>query len=378
MPDTTSGTRRDRRAARDKRRNRRTRNIVVGVVALLVLIGAAVIATGVVSFGGDDQKQAAGSVRAAPDTTARAIGTTTTTVSRCRALTSADPLRLWVGGDSLAGSLGPSLGSITGATGVVQPYFDSRVSSGLSNPGFFDWPAQATKEMARLKPEVVVFIIGTNDYTTPTDDDGWKTEYAKRVEAMLTILETEGDDSGNRTVYWVGAPRLKDDKMDAGASAVNAVAQDVIAKHPNAVYVDAHKLFSDTDGKYAQNLPDETGKLVTMRAGDGVHLTVDGGDYLARAVFKPLDAQCRITAQKVDGQAKQTIQTEGSTQVAPGSGSNGGTVQTTPPYTSPATTSSAPLTSPPTTTPATTPSTEPTPTTTPATTPTTTPGGKSG
>jgi hypothetical protein len=377
MPDTTPGTRRERRAARHRRRNRHTGYVVTAVVVLLVLLGAAMVATGVVSFGGEDQKQAAGTVRATPDTT-RSVDATTTTLSRCRALTSADPLRLWVGGDSLAGSLGPALGTITGATGVVQPYFDSRVSSGLSNPGFFDWPAQATKEMARLKPEIVVFIIGTNDYSTPTNDDAWKADYAKRVEAMLTTFETAGDDNGSRTVYWVGAPHLKDQKMDDGASAVNAVAQDVVAKHKNVVYVDSHKLFSDTDGKYAQNLPDETGKVVTMRAGDGVHLTVDGGDYLARAVYKELDAQCRITAQKVEGQVKQTIQTEGSTQVAPGSGSNGGTVQTTPPYTAPYTapvTTAAPVTSPPTTTvPVTTPSTAAPTTTTVA--PTTTVGSQ--
>jgi hypothetical protein len=371
MPYATPGSRRQRREEREQQ-SRRTRNVVLGVVVLLVLAGAAVIGTGVVSFGGDDAKEAAGSVRVAQGAaTSSTSGTTTTAGSKCRALSSADPLRLWVGGDSLAGSLGPALGSITGASGVVQPYFDSRVSSGLSSPGFFNWPDQATKEMTRLKPEVVVFIIGTNDYTTPTADDGWKADYAKRVEAMLTIFESTAAESGNRTVYWVGAPILKDDKMDQGAAAVNAVAQDVVAKHKNAVYVDAHKLFSDPDGKYAQNLNDETGKLVTMRAGDGVHLTVDGGDYLARAVFKPIDAQCRITAQKVDGQTKATIQTEGSTQVAGGS-SSGGTVQTTPPYTSPATTSAPQQTTPATTVPPTTPPTEP-PTTTPATTPTSTP-----
>ena len=364
MPYATPGSRRQLREEREQR-SRRTRNVVLGVVVLLVLVGAAVVATGVVSFGGGDTKQAAGSVRAS-GATSSTIATTSTTGRKCRALSSADPLRLWVGGDSLAGSLGPSLGAITGATGVVQPYFDSRVSSGLSNPGFFNWPDQATKEMARLNPEVVVFIIGTNDYTTPTADDSWKADYAKRVDTMLGILGADG----TRTVYWVGAPILRDDKMDAGASQVNAVAQEVVAKHPEATYIDAHKLFADTDGKFAQNLPDETGKVVTMRAGDGIHLTVDGGDYLARAVFTPLDAQCRITAQKVDGQTKQTIQTEGSTQVAGGS-SSGGTVQTTPPYTSPATTQGAPQQTTPATTAATVPpSTQPT---TPATTPTTLP-----
>ena len=50
----------------------------------------------------------------------------------CRSpLTTTDPLRLWIGGDSLAGSLGPALGTLTAATGVVAPVFDSR---GLERP----------------------------------------------------------------------------------------------------------------------------------------------------------------------------------------------------------------------------------------------------
>src|SRR5439155_25425129 len=100
-------------------------------------------------------------------------------------------------------------------------------------------------------------------------------------------------------------------------------------------------------------LPDETGKVLTMRAGDGVHFTMDGADYLARTVYKLVDAQCDVTAQKVAGATLQTIESEGSTQVAPGagssssssSGSNSGAIATTPPATSP------PATSPPTTAP---------------------------
>ena len=69
--------------------------------------------------------------------------------------------------------------------------------------------------------------------------------------------------------------------MDAAVVEVNAIAQDVAKRHPEVQYVDAYKLFSDTDGKFAADLPDETGKVVTMRAGDGVHLT-DGRRRLPR------------------------------------------------------------------------------------------------
>ena len=49
-----------------------------------------------------------------------------------------------------------------------------------------------------------------------------------------------------------------------------------------------------------------------------MHLTPDGGDYLARAVFKLIDTQCRVHEQAVTGQTKQAIQTQGSTLVGPG------------------------------------------------------------
>ena len=135
--------------------------------------------------------------RAAAQTTAEAAGTPS---DPTRPLTPADPLRLWIAGDSLAGSLGPSLGEMTAETGVVQPVFDSRISSGLTSPEFFDWPEHATEELARLQPEAVVFEIGANDAKV-LPDDGWQDDYAQRVDEMMRLLVGNG-----RDVYWVGTP----------------------------------------------------------------------------------------------------------------------------------------------------------------------------
>jgi hypothetical protein len=359
----------DRRNRRSERRRRRYKLIAAVVGSVALLAGFVLLATDVVRFGGGEKPSLAGTVYARDDASSAATVTTTkTSKSQCRPLSTTDPLRLWVGGDSLAGSLGPSLGTIAGATGVVQPYFDSRVSSGLANPGFFDWPTHATVEMATINPEIVAFIIGANDWTT-VSGDAWKADYTQRVDDMMKELIGPG-----RTVYWIGSPTLKDEKMDAAVVEVNAVAAEVAKRHPEVHYIDAYKLFSDTDGKFSFDLPDENGKVVTMRAGDGVHLTMDGADFLARSLYKLIDDQCNITAQKVDGATKKTIESEGSTQVAPGStgsssgsgnssgSSGGGTIATTPPATAP------PVTDPPVTTP---PTTEP-PVTTPPTTPTTT------
>ena len=365
-------SRRDRRAWRQQNRRRR---IVTIAAAIVIAAGFALLATETVRFGGDDRPTLAGAVRAEPRATTSST-TTTTPGRQCRTpLTVDDPLRLWVGGDSLAGSLGPAIGKIAGDTGVVQPYVDSRVSSGLTNPTFFDWRVQAEKEMARLNPEVAVFIIGANDYLAPKSrptvgtsttidaptvtvapEEPWRLDYEARVESMLRMLEAPG-----RTVIWVGPPPFKNERDNGGVEQINEVDKEVVARHPDVVFVDNYALFLDAGGKYADKLPDETGNLVLMRSGDGVHLTVDGGVRLARAVYTLVDAQCKTEAQKKAGVTKVAIQTPGSTQVAPGSTSrSGGTVSTLPPATAP------PTTGPPTTTaPATT---APPATTTPATT----------
>ena len=344
-PAPTTGDTPDRR---DRRRDRKRRTVrrVVGIAGTVLVIAAvALLAVDVVRLGGGDTPSLAGTVHASGTDDESPAATTTTGARNCRPLSSTEPLELWIGGDSLAGSLGPELGKLAGATGVVQPYFDSRVSSGLSSPGFFDWPEHATTEMARLNPEVVVFIIGTNDWTAVSGD--WKDAYTAKVETMMKAL-----DGSKRTVYWLGAPTLKDKEQDDAVVEVNAVAQQVAQRHSKVHYVDTYKLFSDTDGTFAYDLPDENGILTTMRAGDGVHFTMDGADYLARQVYRLVDAQCGVTEQKVDGATKQPIETEGSTQVAPsatsggnnssGSGSSGGgSIQTLPPATA------APSTSPP-------------------------------
>jgi hypothetical protein len=372
-------TRRDRRAHRNRRRWRRVATIVAAVA---LLVGFGLVVTETVRIGGDERPSLAGTV-AVPGVSRSPSSSTSTTIPgrKCRApLTEADPLRLWIGGDSLAGSLGPALGTIAGGTGVVQPQFDSRVSSGLANRGFFDWPDHATKEMARLNPEVAVFIIGANDFNTPMNEsegaDGepaWKAEYTGLVEEMLSSL-----DPGVRTVVWIGSPAFEDDRRDAAIKQLDDLARDVVAKHENVAFVDAYTLFTDADGEYAASLPpldDPDAEAVPVRAGDGVHLTTQGADRLARVVYGILDAQCGTTAQALDGVVKGTIQTEGSTLVVGGT-SRGGTVQTSPPATSPPATSppptappttGPPVTSPPTTAPPTTapPTTAPPPTSTP-------------
>ena len=120
-PATGAATSADRRNRRNERRRRRGRRVVGILASLAILAGFVLLATDAVRFGGSDTPSLAGTVHAEGGQSAAATVTTTkSSKSTCRTLSTTDPLRLWVGGDSLAGSLGPSLGADSGRPGRLK------------------------------------------------------------------------------------------------------------------------------------------------------------------------------------------------------------------------------------------------------------------
>jgi uncharacterized protein len=299
-----------RRTQRARRRRIWHRSLVLGAVAALLVAGAAFAATGPLRDDIDGRTESRAVTTSAP-----AAASESDPEHPCRSpLSPADPLRLWIGGDSLAGSLGPSLGELTGKSGVVQPVLDARESSGLLSPEFVNWPKRGGEDMITYNPEVAVFIVGANDAKTLQDggerDRDWRTRYSARVEEMLTLLGGNG-----RVVYWVGAPVMADSAYSERVKAVNEVFRDVAARHPGVVYVDAYAVFSTQDGTYAPTLPVPGGKISRVRSTDGIHFTPEGGDLLAKTVFDRLDPACRVTQQAVEGLMKPTIEAKGSSSV---------------------------------------------------------------
>ncbi len=292
-----------------------------------------------------------------------------------RTLSHARPLRLWIGGDSLAGSFGPALGDLLAPTGVVRTQIDYKVSSGLWGNDIRNWPKRATEQMTSFDPEAVVFIIGTNDAPivnkVDANHDGvadWIPEYRAKVDRMLDIFVG----THHRTVFWLGAPTLENPTMDSAAAKLDAVFRQEAAKRARDVqYVDTFKLFSGTDGRYSKTIVDERGDTITARIGDGVHFTAAGAQYLARAVNAALELRWRISSDADPSQPIGWTLASGSGETVPGFSSpprsryhsyvttttqygavDSTTASTVAPATS--TTGTPPTTVPPTTTPPTT------------------------
>jgi len=305
-----------------------------------------------------------------------------------RRLTHDNPLKLWIGGDSLAGSFGPALGQMAGATGVVKATIDYKVSSGLADQGIRDWPQHAAEEMASDDPDAVVFIIGTNDApivnSYDANGDGvpdWEKGYRQKLDEMMATFV---GGKRHRTVFWLGPPTLGDSTLDRGAKELGPVmAQEARKFAPYVVYIDTYKLFEGSDGGYSRSLPDASGQVVQMRISDGVHFTVDGAQYLGEIVWKLIDKRWDVDKQAVPSQPIEYTITEASNYYVPGVGhyhpsvndGGGSSYDTTPatepsspttPETTPATATPSTVQSPPPTTPPTTKTTKPPP---PVTTP---------
>ena len=318
-PDTDS---RRRRLATRKRRTR----IVVAIVAIsLIALG---IGTALMLRSNDetsatpaDKKASSVLKRPAPDSSIATVNK----LRPPRPLSHDNPLRLWIGGDSLSGAFGPPLGQMGGATGVVDARIDYKISSGLADQGIRDWPEHAQQEMVDHDPDHIVFIIGANDASIVNTYDGdgngvddWKVDYRKKVDEMM---ETFVGGARHRIVYWLGPPTMGDQSLNKGAYELGRLMRAEAAKFaPDVVYIDTYRLFADENGDYSRYLPDANGEEQQMRISDGVHFSVDGANYLADKLWKRLDKRWHITGQADPSQPIDYTIAEGSNDYVPGVG----------------------------------------------------------
>jgi len=208
--------------------------------------------------------------------------------------TAASPLRLWVGGDSLAAGPSWAVFELAQATGVIKTLAEYQVGTGLNRDEFWDWPKHMDAVVRARDPQVSVFMVGANDDQPITGADGqayaqpdpkFIEEYRRRVDELMTTLTADG-----RRLIWIGMPPMRDGEYSSAMGLIDQVMAEEASKHPRVVYVDAWAMFSEPGavGTYAQSIPDESGQLVDMRLDDGIHLNVAGSQFLARAVMAEL------------------------------------------------------------------------------------------
>jgi len=98
-------------------------------------------------------------------------------------------------------------------------------------------------------------------------------------------------------LIWVGLPITRDSGQTQRFDVINSIVQTEAAKRKSRVsYLDTYFFFAGDNGGYAQYLEDSTGKLVKMRADDGVHFERPAGDLIAQKVLDLLEEHYDFTS----------------------------------------------------------------------------------
>ena len=203
--------------------------------------------------------------------------------------TAARPLRVWVAGDSLAQVPGDALERVGGAIDVVG--VESRLSTGLARTDLYNWFTRIQQAQRQLHPDVVVFSFGADDahdymggaHVGPFGSPSWIAEYRRRIDGVTRELNAEGI-----RVVWLGLPIPDGPGFKKSFPVVNTILEGVAHAHAkDAIYVDTWHRLDDFHGRYAQYLRVH-GKLMQVRASDGVHYTQAGGDLVAAEVVAQL------------------------------------------------------------------------------------------
>ena len=274
------------RPSRDPRRRRRQQARRRLVVLLLVVVVAAIVVAAAVAFsrrGG----HTAGSAKGDSGTTVTANRSPspkpTTPPPKVWVAAKSDPVRVWVGGDSMGGELGWALGPMLDKAKAFKPILFYKDSTGICRWDFYDWGNEMESVMRSDHPAAVVVMMGTND-TQSVWQNGkwiaygtadWKRVYEKRVSDMMTTMFK----GGARRVYWVGMPQMKEKWRNPRMELINKIIQDAAVRHPGAEYVDVWTLFTGPDGQY----------LPQWRLADGVHFTVEGQQRIGKVVLAAVE-----------------------------------------------------------------------------------------
>lgn len=218
-------------------------------------------------------------------------GVTTTTIDPLRGASAAAPVRILLLGDSLGLDLGGSLQNALASTGIVTATLDGKESTGLTRPDYFNWPVELASDMNALHPQVIVAMMGANDPqdflipgspNIPYGTVAWKAEYERRAVAFIQEATSQG-----AKLVWVSLPSMQDPVLNAKIATINALQKQAAAQVPGVVSFDAGTVLGGPSMPYSDFVL-HNGQNVLVRTPDGIHITPQGGDLLARSVMAQL------------------------------------------------------------------------------------------
>ena len=202
------------------------------------------------------------------------------------------PARILLVGDSMiAGAFGLFLAQALRETHGWSVHREGKSSTGLSRPDFFDWISRGKQLAEVVAPfDATVCMFGGNDgqglfmgkKAEPRwiryGEEGWDEEYRRRVVAFADAVTPPGG-----SLHWIGMPVMGPEKLHRRMRHLNRIYRGETCICPRCHFIDVWRDLADARGRYTKRMKVD-GKRTSVRADDGVHLTVKGAKYLVGLV----------------------------------------------------------------------------------------------
>jgi hypothetical protein len=177
----------------------------------------------------------------------------------------------------------------------------SQPSTGFTRYRRLDLESHDDAQIDGQPLDIAVIAFGANDAQGVCDGGHcgalmgsfWQRVIAARVESYVAMLRRHG-----ATVYWVGLPAMRDAAFDADARAMDEFYR-ALMQRLGVPYIDIRPLTVDGHGVYQAYYADKDGSPKLLRAGDGIHMSMNG--YIR--VAKGLAARIRSSVAAAKGDA---------------------------------------------------------------------------
>jgi uncharacterized protein len=198
---------------------------------------------------------------------------------------------LIVGASSIQFAFGTALEAQLSALPGIEVERWGRHSTGLSRLDYFDWFTRGAELADAFQPDLVLAQVGGNDCQVITDhdagrvalftDDEWETAYAQRLTEFVEVFRSRG-----ARVVVLGMPVMRSPSFRRKMERLNRVVETATIE-AGEYFVSTWTWTADDAGNYLA-VRRVDGRDRVLRDDDGIHMSVDGADYVSTEVIAHL------------------------------------------------------------------------------------------
>lgn len=196
-------------------------------------------------------------------------------------------------GDSLMQGVAPHAMRELSKQHNIESINLSKQSTGLAYPNFFNWP-QIAEDTFTKNPDIKLMVVfmGPNDpWDFPVIKGGrffkfssaeWEGVYRARIQRLINTAIAH-----DAKVLWIGAPNMRDQKLNAGIIRLNKIYQSQVTI-ADQHYIPSNDILGMEDDKFVKFIKLPKRGNVTLRTDDGIHFTTIGQKRIADKILSML------------------------------------------------------------------------------------------